>query len=62
MNWRTILGLVLILVGVLQFMGANNLYHSGWFKSYPLTAYLTSCCPIIVGSLLMNKGRKKKNY
>ena len=62
MNWRTILGLVLILVGVLLFVNVNHLYHTGYHKSYPLAAFLVSSCPIIVGSIIMSKGRKRKNY
>jgi len=59
MNWKTIPGIVLILVGALLFVNVNQFHH----RSYPLIAHSICSCPIIVGSLLMNKERKikKKN-
>jgi len=60
MNWKTILGIVFILVGVLLFVNVNHVNHIRNRKSYPLIAYSICSCPIIVGSLLMNKARKLK--
>ena len=61
MNWRTVSGLSLILVGVLLFVNVNHVYHVGYHKSYPLTAFLICSCPIVVGSIIMNNGRKKNS-
>ena len=59
MNWKLVVGILLILGGLKAFFSKVNAYLAGDLPSYPLYAQLGSVTLILVGCYLIYKGKKK---
>jgi hypothetical protein len=59
MNWKLLIGILLILGALKVFFSQTNAYMAGSMKDYPVAAQLGAAALMLAGIYLIYRGREK---
>ena len=62
MNWKIVVGILLIVGALAEMLSVIGDYRSGKLSDWPFGVEIGFGAMIVLGSYLIRKGQKEKNY